>query len=211
MHRFTCKRLFVILASVSDTDISLRTRTFGRNAEGVDTTRTLRSLSSWFARDLCRVSRVAGLSSFLARGLLFGQIPDVGLIFRKFPSGVYFRAESPVPGVSASLIPVRGLTLRKYGFDVNQHKCAHARVPVLPSHEHSHGHSQQAESTTLKAAAQQHQQAKPCAYGTSICAVLLWQVEFFGACFISVIDDLSFAAAVGGIAILDENIRNAWI
>ena len=46
--------------------------------------------------------------------------------------------------------------------------------------------------------------------GTSICAVLLWLVGFFGACFVSIIDDLSLAAAVGGIAILDENIRSAW-
>ena len=47
--------------------------------------------------------------------------------------------------------------------------------------------------------------------GTSICAVLLWLVGFFGACFVSVIDDLSFAAAVGIIAILNENIGSVRI
>ena len=35
--------------------------------------------------------------------------------------------------------------------------------------------------------AQQHQQATPCVCGTSICAVLLWLVAFFVACFVSVV------------------------
>ena len=43
--------------------------------------------------------------------------------------------------------------------------------------------------------------------GTSICTVLLWLVDLFGTCFVSVID----AAAVGGIAILDENIPTVVI
>ena len=47
--------------------------------------------------------------------------------------------------------------------------------------------------------------------GTSICAVLLWLVDFFGVYFVYVIDDLSFAAVVGGIDILDENVRTVWI
>ena len=47
--------------------------------------------------------------------------------------------------------------------------------------------------------------------GTPICTVLLWLVDFFGACFVSVIDDLSFAAVVGGIVILDENVRTVSI
>ena len=42
-------------------------------------------------------------------------------------------------------------------------------------------------------------------------AVLLWLVDFFGACFVYVIDDLSFTAVVGGIAILEENVRTVWI
>ena len=68
------------------------------------------------------------------------------------------------------------------------------------------------QSTTLKTAAQQQQQqVTPCVCGTFISAVLLWLVDFFGACFVYVIDYLSFAAAVGGIAILDENIRTVWI
>ena len=41
----------------------------------------------------------------------------------------------------------------------------------------------------------------------SICTVLLWLVDFFGACFVYVIDYLFFAAVVGSIAILDENVR----
>ena len=59
--------------------------------------------------------------------------------------------------------------------------------------------------------AQHHQQVTPCVCGTSICAVLLLPVEFFGACFVYVIDFLYFAAAVGGIAILDENSRTVSI
>ena len=35
--------------------------------------------------------------------------------------------------------------------------------------------------------------------------------SFFGAWFAYVIDYLSFAAVVGGITILDENVRNVWI
>ena len=35
--------------------------------------------------------------------------------------------------------------------------------------------------------------------------------DFFGACFVSVIDDLSLIAAVGGIAILDEKFRVVWM
>ena len=63
-----------------------------------------------------------------------------------------------------------------------------------------------------KISAQQHyQQATPCVCGTSICAVLPWLVDFFEACFISAIDDLSLIAAVDGIAILDEHIRAVWI
>ena len=46
--------------------------------------------------------------------------------------------------------------------------------------------------------------------GTSICAVLLRLVGSFGACFVYVIDDLTFAAVVGDIAILDENVRTLW-
>ena len=61
-----------------------------------------------------------------------------------------------------------------------------------------------------KTAAKKHQQATPCVCGTSIRAALLWLVDFFGACFVSVIDDLSFAVAVGGMVILDENIRTGW-
>ena len=81
----------------------------------------------------------------------------------------------------------------------------------MPSHEHSYEHSQHTESTTLKTAARQHQQATPCVCGTCICAVLQWLVGFFGAYFVSVIDDLNFAAAVHGIAILDKNIRTVGI
>ena len=62
-----------------------------------------------------------------------------------------------------------------------------------------------------KSAAQQHQQAPPCVCSTSIYVVLLWLVDFFGACFVCVIDNLYFAAAVRGIAILEENIRTVWI
>ena len=66
------------------------------------------------------------------------------------------------------------------------------------------------QSTTLRTATQQHQQATPCMCGTSVCTVL-WLVDFFEACFLNVIDYLSFAAAVGGIAIMDENVRIVWI
>ena len=62
-----------------------------------------------------------------------------------------------------------------------------------------------------KTAAQQHQQATPCVCGTSVCTVLLWLVDFFGACFVSVIDYLSFATAVGSIANMDENVRTVLI
>ena len=79
------------------------------------------------------------------------------------------------------------------------------------SPNHNHEHSQDAESTTLTTAAKQHQQATPCVCGSCICAVLLWSLDFFGALFVAAIDDLYFAGVVGGIAILDENIRTVWI
>ena len=48
--------------------------------------------------------------------------------------------------------------------------------------------------------------------GTSTCTNLLRLVDFSGAAsYISVIDYLKVAGAVGGIAILDENIRSVWI
>ena len=49
--------------------------------------------------------------------------------------------------------------------------------------------------------------------GTSISAVLLRLVVFFGASFayVNTIDDLFFAAAVGGIAVVFENIRTVGI
>ena len=41
--------------------------------------------------------------------------------------------------------------------------------------------------------------------------VLLRLVDFFGVCFVYGIDDLSLAAVVGGIDILDENVRTVRI
>ena len=76
---------------------------------------------------------------------------------------------------------------------------------------HSHEYGEHATSTALKASAQQHQQGTPCVCDTPICALLLWLVGFFGACLVSAIADPSFAATMGGIAILDENIRTVRI
>ena len=67
----------------------------------------------------------------------------------------------------------------------------------------SSANTQRAQHRYKTAAQQHHQQVTPCVCGTSICAVLLWLVGFFGACLVYVLDYLSFAAdVVGGIAIL---------
>ena len=70
----------------------------------------------------------------------------------------------------------------------------------------SRANPQRAQQRPKTAAQQHHQQVTSCVCGASTCAVLLWLVEFFGACFVYVIDGLSFAAAVvGSIAIPDGN------
>ena len=64
---YTSSYILSFLPLVSE--ISPRTRIFSQNAEGVGTTRTLRSLlSSRFKRDPCSVLRVASLLSFFTRG-----------------------------------------------------------------------------------------------------------------------------------------------
>ena len=151
-----CRCIIVIFFS----DTSLCARIFIRNVRGGGHNSTVGvTLPEVWARSVQCVAR-GKPSKLFGLGHGEGRYPG----FRNIPGD----------GVSAS---PRGLGLRIPVMQTPRKMCTScARLSprgkhyfsFLPSHEHSHEHSQHAESTCKKNAAQQHQQATSCVCGTHI-------------------------------------------